>query len=251
MLYAVIGDVHGCSRELNELLDLIDKQFPEACKIQVGDLVHKGPDSAGAVQTSMDRIHVQLLGNHEEKHLRWLQYEKSGKPHKMRRVEDYPKVGLTDAQEDYLINKSVLYFRDPEDALVVVHGGISQRAWLPTEPRWAALDKEARKHHKVLLYTRFQSPEGYSVMLGQETPEDVWWGNAYDGRFGTAVYGHQAYDTQEHPQEHPHALGVDLGCVYGNKLCAAIFLDGVHVDTLTVQAKATYRSHGEDTYDAT
>jgi serine/threonine protein phosphatase 1 len=74
-----IGDVHGCRQELDRMLDLIDAECrTTALKTQViflGDLVDRGPDSAGVV----DRLqrgdlpgdkHSFLTGNHEEAMLR-------------------------------------------------------------------------------------------------------------------------------------------------------------------------------------
>jgi hypothetical protein len=249
MLYAVIGDVHGCAEEFSNILDLIDKQFPTAIKIQVGDLIHKGPDSAAAVQIAMERTNIVCMGNHEEKHLRWLAWERSGKPHTMRGVEDWSKIRLSVEQEDFLAYKTVLYFQDPQDRLLVVHGGVSSSIRsLPDNPVWSQIPNHERKYIKPLLFTRYQNPLGHAVSLGDEQPGDIFWANAYDGRFGTAVYGHQAYDAQATPQTHLHALGVDLGCVYGNKLCAAIFSNGTHAETITVDAKTPYRSHGEYSY---
>ena len=74
-IYA-IGDVHGCLAEFDALLDLIrrdDSQRPPAHSVLVllGDLVDRGPDSAGVMDRVIDLlagdsdIHV-IGGNHEE-----------------------------------------------------------------------------------------------------------------------------------------------------------------------------------------
>ncbi len=73
-IYA-IGDVHGCLDQLSRLLDAIDadlrKSDGKGHLIFLGDLVDRGPDSAGVVERLMkgglpgDRADF-LMGNHEE-----------------------------------------------------------------------------------------------------------------------------------------------------------------------------------------
>lgn len=82
-----IGDIHGCIKALNTILEAINPQ-PEDVIIPLGDLVDRGPDSKGVVQTLLDLSDIcelrPVLGNHEEMFLdvvqgrspadSWLQY---------------------------------------------------------------------------------------------------------------------------------------------------------------------------------
>ena len=70
-----IGDVHGCARELDRLLELIDtdhrsRAAAERQLIFVGDLIDRGPDSAGVVRRARELCAAGqarlLMGNHEE-----------------------------------------------------------------------------------------------------------------------------------------------------------------------------------------
>jgi serine/threonine protein phosphatase 1 len=63
----LIGDVHGCRRELEALLERLDPA-PEDLLLFVGDLVRKGPDSAGVVELvrSMPNAY-SVRGNNEDK----------------------------------------------------------------------------------------------------------------------------------------------------------------------------------------
>lgn len=71
-----IGDVHGCLAELNELLAAIDadgeaRGAARTTLIFIGDLVDRGPDSAGVIERVLQLIDdgrdVRVLaGNHEE-----------------------------------------------------------------------------------------------------------------------------------------------------------------------------------------
>ena len=74
--------------------------------------------------------------------------------------------------------------------------------------------------------------------LAQEQDTDVYWADLYDGRFGHCFFGHQVF-FQNTPREYAHATAIDLGCVYGNKLCAAIVENG-QTTFETVQAHKEY-----------
>jgi len=66
----VVGDVHGCLTELDALLERIDPSGDDLL-LFVGDLVRKGPDSAGVLDRirSLPNAHT-VLGNNEAKLLR-------------------------------------------------------------------------------------------------------------------------------------------------------------------------------------
>jgi serine/threonine protein phosphatase 1 len=66
----VVGDVHGCVTELEALLDRLAPD-PDDLVVFVGDLVRKGPDSAGVVDRVRSRPNfLTVRGNNEEKLLR-------------------------------------------------------------------------------------------------------------------------------------------------------------------------------------
>src|SRR5690349_8000372 len=60
----IIGDIHGCLRELNELLKAVPADDP---LVFVGDYIDRGPDSAGVVERVLaeHRRSTFLCGNHE------------------------------------------------------------------------------------------------------------------------------------------------------------------------------------------
>ena len=84
MRHIVIGDIHVCLGELDELLSLLILQETESLYF-IGDLIDRRPDSAGVlrrVRKLSDVYHVTLiLGNHKEKFLRYLKnIEKKPRP---------------------------------------------------------------------------------------------------------------------------------------------------------------------------
>jgi len=241
MLHAVIGDVHGCADEYSTLLDELENQFPGIKIIQVGDLIHKGPSSNDCVTLTRERVNTLVLGNHELKHLRWLGWEAkiadTPKTNPMKNVSSYPDVQLSDINVDYL-KQGRLYYQS--NNLVVIHAGVlSSVQRLPTCSKYFELEKKQQNYYKTMTMTRFENLAGKMVPLGCETPEDTWWAAKYDGRFGYAVYGHQ-HTLAAEPVEYPHALGIDLGCVYGGYLCAVIVSDGMAVETVKISAAQQY-----------
>ena len=81
----VVGDVHGCLAALELLLERISEHsdMRELRLVFVGDLVDRGPDSAGVLARVIDVSHqmpgrvISLMGNHERMMLDVLQ-NKSG-----------------------------------------------------------------------------------------------------------------------------------------------------------------------------
>lgn len=71
---AVIGDVGGCADQLVAALRPLADD-PDVVVVQVGDLVDRGPDSAGVLAVvrrhleARPRRWVQLIGNHEAQYL--------------------------------------------------------------------------------------------------------------------------------------------------------------------------------------
>src|SRR5262245_29716412 len=60
----VVGDIHGCRQELEDLLDACG-HAPGVNLISVGDLVAKGPDSRGVVALVRSLGGRAVLGNHD------------------------------------------------------------------------------------------------------------------------------------------------------------------------------------------
>jgi serine/threonine protein phosphatase 1 len=104
----VVGDVHGCLRELRTLVDHIAPSDDDLF-VFVGDLVRKGPDSKGVVDYVREHDNmVTIRGNNEEKLLRG--------------TKELPEL----THEDLEWIRSLPVAISFEDALVV-HGGVDPR----------------------------------------------------------------------------------------------------------------------------
>ncbi|MFD1598988.1 metallophosphoesterase family protein [Halobellus rarus] len=104
----VVGDVHGCLDAVERLLDRIDPS-DEDLVVFVGDLVRKGPDSAGVVELVAERPNfLSVRGNNEQK------------------LIDGRKTLDSLSSADYEFLESLPVALSWDDTLVV-HGGIDHR----------------------------------------------------------------------------------------------------------------------------
>ena len=60
----IIGDIHGCSDELAELIGKLDLGDDDTL-VSVGDLFHRGPNPIGVMDLFREAGGVFILGNHE------------------------------------------------------------------------------------------------------------------------------------------------------------------------------------------
>lgn len=249
MTTAIIGDPHGCHLELEEMITLLEKRGV-AKYVFAGDLLDKGYDSPGTVkmvrELSYTKEVVLVEGNHEERHKRFRRHldKGTGRHQQMKNWEELQSItdGLSQDDIDWL-NTAVLYHRFslPTGNVMVVHGGVPPIIKeLPSVDEIAGLSNKKRKFYSQLLRVRYVDKKGMMIMLGEESEDDPYWAEVYDGRFGHVYFGHQPFEGDV-PQKYDHATGLDLGCVFGGKLCAAVLdADGTNVEFVTVDAKAQY-----------
>jgi predicted phosphodiesterase len=194
----VIGDVHGCREELEDVLAACSFERGDDV-VLVGDLVAKGPDSAGVVQLCRERGFRSVLGNHDAKVLEFREGQLSKRP-KQTHVEVAQQ--LTSADWKYLAALP-LWMRLEDRNALVVHAGL-----VPNVP----LEKQRPED---LLKMRSITPEGG---ISKRAQDGVPWASLWPGP-EHVVFGH---DAVRGLQKHPHATGLDTGCVYGRFLTALL-----------------------------
>src|SRR5262245_14442141 len=119
----IIGDVHGCRAELDDLLDRIAPVTGDQL-ILVGDLVARGPKSADVVDRVIELGARAVLGNHERKLIEARKARANG--------SDGPKLGKTHERlleelDDHhwsFIEALPLSIDLPEHEIRVVHAGV-------------------------------------------------------------------------------------------------------------------------------
>lgn len=210
-----IGDVHGCARELDALLEACAWR-PGERVVLVGDLVAKGPDSAGVVRRARELGALAVRGNHDEHVLRW---HEGRMPAGKKLKPEHRQVLETLRTEDWdYLAALPLYRRFPELNVLTVHGGMVPG--VPLEEQRAEL----------LLNLRSITPEGEP---SKRVDAGVPWASRWEGP-ELVIFGH---DALRGLQRHPHALGLDTGCVYGRQLTAYVLPEG---RLYSVEAERTY-----------
>jgi len=229
----IIGDVHGMLPELESLLGRLQPTTDDEV-VFVGDLVDKGPDSVGVVRRVRelaDTVPVVLVeGNHEDKHRRFRKNLTVRPEVAAGQAERQPELatiteGLSEEDVAFL-DGAVMFHRVPDHGVLVVHGGIpGDMVTFPATPEEAAaLTGKAKRALSKTLRTRHVSAEtGKFLQLGKEGPEDPFWADVWDGRFGHVVFGHEPFVAG--PALFPHATGVDTGAVFGGSLTALVIDD--------------------------
>jgi hypothetical protein len=302
--YVIIGDIHGMLGALEELLDRVGLRDDDVV-VFVGDLMDRGPDSAGVVrrvrELAQDYDVTLIKGNHEAKHERYRRARAIAPDHSSsvrgaRELESITRA--LDPVDLAFLETAVLWYRIAEHDALVVHGGIPPRMELlpgtngdgsenalfgPTS--LTALDSENRAWAEQMLRVRWVRgqarvelvvqgglplgrdgggadapsvgdevtvtgrvlrrdfrPEGEYLPLGTEGPDDPYWADIYDGRFGQVYFGHNPFTGRTEPVRFANATALDLGAVYGGHLAAAILEAGREPRYLTVATtKATAR----------
>lgn len=242
----IFGDVHGCIDEFNELLDSL-KLSPTDEVYSIGDLIDRGPDSAAVVCKCKElseycTFHL-ILGNHEEKFLRYLHHleTKSGLEVQMKGTDDFPPLmaGIGES-EIQLLKKACYTMRMEENNLVLVHGGLSESLKFPFPEtyQYGVHSPKTFKGLDLLTKVRYLTPEGKFVSLNEESENDRYWADIYSGSFGHIFFGHQPF-LQESPKQFPFATCLDTGCVFGGWL-SAVIIDGASRAFVSVKARKEY-----------
>jgi len=207
----VIGDIHGCLPQLQDLMSRLD---PDVLTVCVGDYVDRGINSAGVLQWLHDHPHIICLrGNHEDmmqgfldaperKGPRWLKY--GG----VQTLESFDILHVTDTSPADTLVKA-------RDALVAAMGPdlLDWFGAMPTrhlsgnvaivhagaDPR-VPMDKQA---DKTLIW-------GHRAFETQPRPDGIW-----------VIYGHTI---MVEPDICDGRIGIDTGA-YASGQLTAICLD--------------------------
>jgi hypothetical protein len=187
----IIGDVHGCLDELQDLLRVI-KVRPSDRLVSVGDLIGKGPDSRGALEWAMAAPNLRcVLGNHEA---RFLEAWRAGrvpsqKPYDQATVDslgaDFDRCMRFVSRWPLLID---------EGSWMAVHAGIDPELPLLAQDAGDLTTIRRLSDGKTPWYERYQDPR-------------------------LIVFGHWV---RRAAIVRPNAIGLDTGCVYGGVLTALI-----------------------------
>jgi len=214
MLYAV-GDIHGESEKLAELLELLPLEEGDRL-LFLGDYIDRGPDPYGVIERLIllesSWPCVFLLGNHESMFLDFLGWTDDayfgGDAFLMnggdrtlstygyfdRETPDRETFRLPKTHEDFLLS---LRLHHTEGDYIFAHAGLGRSELADTDPVKA---------------------------LRNSKPEDLLWNRTTcdipNNLSKTLVYGHTPSEDFEVRWNAPYSIGVDTGAVYGGPLTA-------------------------------
>ena len=213
--FDVIGDVHGCLPELHDLLNTLgygldgDHVTPPAghTAVFLGDLVDRGPDSAGVLRLVMGMVSAGTAlcvpGNHEEKLARAL----SGRAVKPMHGLDATLAQLDAAGRDFQKDVQAFIASLPPHLvldggrLVVAHAGLPERF-------------QGRTSGRVRSFALYGDVDGTRDEYGLPVRGD--WATAYAGA-ALVVYGHTPHVA---PRQVGNTVNIDTGCAFGGQLSA-------------------------------
>ena len=209
----IIGDVHGCCDELNELLDKCNAKESNKCVIYVGDLMNKGPKSAEVVRLVRETGAYCVRGNHDEVSLREWQTScemSAPLPEKFTWLSKLSRDDLRWAFElPYIVSI-------PSKNIIVVHAGLVPGVELDKQNLTDLI------HMRDVKYDNELSRWLARKKVGEDSDP---WASKWPGP-DHVYFGH---DAKRFYQSYQFATGLDTGCVYGGKLTAVYPLEGGHL----------------------
>jgi len=239
--FDIIGDIHGCYTELEELLIKLGYKIntvspnetnygfelisPENRKvIFVGDLVDRGPDSPKVLKLVMSMVNSGIAycvqGNHDFKLQKYL----SGKKVQLKNGLDITAQQLESETnefkknvEQFLYNLISHYVFD-NGKLVVAHAGIKE-------------EMQGRGSGAVRTFCLYGETTGETDEFG--LPVRYNWAKEYRGN-AKVVYGHTPVTSAEWIN---NTIDIDTGCVFGGKLTALRYPEE---ELISVNAKKVY-----------
>lgn len=232
----IVGDVHGCLEEFQDLLDLVSYEQGTDRLIQVGDLMDRGPDPAGCVHFARQQGVELVRGNHEDKHCRWRKHEatrgaKKNPVQGINGVRAEQNLQLSDEDMQWLASRPMMV--EVNQSLIVVHAGL--------EPAFSLAGQSS-----AVMRVRYVDADGEMVGIDPVTKQQPegsrYWAPLWRGP-QSVVYGHAVHslDTPRVDRfEGGACYGIDTGCVYGGHLTALVVVDGQEPEFAQVKARQVY-----------
>ena len=207
----IVGDIHGCFKELMMLLKKADYSSSKHQLIFVGDLINKGPDSLKTLQFAYKNQIPCVIGNHELKFIHFIEQGLKLPP----KLKQLKKDMGSDLKKwmDYI--KSWPSFIEKENFLVV-HAGL-----VPGEhPSQSKIEPLANIRH-------WDGERMCSHHSGRP------WHEYYKSE-KLVVYGHWA---RQGLLQKSNSLCLDSGCVYGRELTGVFLPSRTLIQTPSLQPK--------------
>ncbi|HEY9685069.1 MAG TPA: polynucleotide kinase-phosphatase [Oculatellaceae cyanobacterium] len=235
--FDIIGDIHGCYDELQELMVKLGYNFsshedggdtaehPSGRKaVFLGDLVDRGPKTPSVLRLVMNMVRAEkalcVPGNHDIKLMKKLKGRDVRITHGLKESLEQLEVESPEfkATVSKFIDGLVGHFVLDDGKLVVAHAGMKQ-------------EFQGRTSSRVREFALYGETTGETDEYG--LPVRYNWAQDYRGD-AMVVYGHTPV---AEPEFLNRTVCIDTGCVFGGKLTALRYPER---DFVSVQAKHTY-----------
>ena len=193
----IIGDVHGCKDELEDIVEKFGFVLGKDRLFQTGDLITRGPASFATLEFAHQLGIRSVLGNHEARFISLLNKTAAERSPKEQNYLD--RLPFDHQRMLELLWDFPLWIDEPD--FLLVHAGL--------EPGKTRLEDMQRK---VLLSIRTWDGSGDDL----DRPGDPAWFDCVTWP-KTVVFGHWALGGLV---VRPGLRGLDTGCVYGKSLSA-------------------------------
>jgi bis(5'-nucleosyl)-tetraphosphatase (symmetrical) len=213
-----VGDVQGCLRELERLLEEVRFDAASDRLEPVGDVVNRGPDSLGVLRLLRSLDAGGVLGNHDLHLLRT-----AAGLRKLRGDDTLQPVLEASDCEELLGWLAARPFAAGWKDVLLVHAGVSP-AWKKPEKKLAGIDPvQPNEDSDFAVRVRYCDPAGRRPASDWPEPDPPFapWFDFWPARGDprTVVFGHWA---RMGLVERPGVRGLDTGCVWGRTLSAWI-----------------------------
>lgn len=231
-MFDLIGDVHGCADELDELLYKLGGKNKV---VFLGDLCDRGPKNLEVLEIVMRMVKSgeahAILGNHDDKLRRWLKSKVKGEEPRVKLAHGLKKT--VDELETQSMEKlrEIYQFLSglPWRLSLVPKKLIAVHAACPEKHQWGY----TKKDRSVALYGL---TTGRTLANGY--PERLDWAKDYEGE-ATVVHGHVVHPTVRvgGANGSSKVWCIDTGCVFGGHLTALRYPS---MEIVQVRAHETY-----------
>lgn len=214
--FDIIGDIHGCYNELNELLDKLGyirnendiPVHPDGRKvIFLGDFCDRGSNNTEVLKLAINMVKsgnaLAVVGNHDVKLVKYLNRKKVQLTYGLDKTAEELSQQSDDFRKEVhdFMDSLISHYVLDDGKLVVSHAGIKQ-------------EYIGRGSSRVREFCIYGETTGETDEFG--LPVRLDWASDYRGR-ATIVYGHT-------PSNEVQAVNgtfcIDTGCVFGGKLTA-------------------------------
>lgn len=235
----VVGDIHGCLDEFDQLLTNLQYCQGVDDLILVGDLIDRGPKSLETVRQARALQARITKGNHEDNMVRFLESEAraavdpSYKNKKRRPSPDKLAIWTSFSTEE------VAWLAAAPDVIevagwLVVHAGFENK---PME----------KQKSSTMQRVRYLKPDGSMASYAEgsldQPANTVYWTRQYRGT-RNVVYGHSVRSVTEPIVETNDngamMVAIDTGCCFGGRLSALVIEDDGTTRIAQVQARQVY-----------